>query len=102
MEIESVQKLRAAGRDKRCDFRRRTLRRARVIVNNSNSSFDAVIRDLSMSGARVKLPSLWAVPDAFELQILTSLGAVEMIVPCEKRWQVGDTLGARFVSVENR
>ncbi len=97
MEKRTVQRHSTVGNDQRGDFRQRTLRRARVLVNSSGSSFDAVIRDLSRSGAKVKLPSLWAVPDVFELQILTPLGAVDMVVPCEKRWQVGDTLGARFV-----
>jgi hypothetical protein len=88
----------AASSERRGAARRRTLRRARVVVNNSYSTFDALVRDVSEGGAQLKLPTAWALPTEFELQILTPLGTVETIVPCQKKWQSGDHLGAQFVA----
>ena len=92
MEARKVQE-----NDGRGGKRMRLLRRGRIVLNQRHSSFDVGIRDLSATGAKMKLSEIWAVPDAFELQILKSDGSVELIVPCAKRWQSGILVGAQFV-----
>jgi PilZ domain len=82
------------GRD---DPRMRMLRRGRIVVNHRHSSFDVGIRDLSSTGAKLKLTEVWAVPETFDLQLLKPDGSMELVVPCEKRWQTGVLVGARFV-----
>lgn len=77
--------------------RQRVLRRGRIVVNHLNSSFDVLVRDLSKGGAKLKLGEAWAVPAQFELRILTPEGVVEARHPCEKRWQSGLMVGARFL-----
>jgi len=83
--------------DGRGGKRMRLLRRGRIVVNHRHSSFDVGIRDLSATGAKLKLGEIWAVPETFELQILKSDGSVELVVPCAKRWQSGVLVGAQFV-----
>jgi PilZ domain-containing protein len=75
----------------------RIMRRGRIVLNRRHSSFDVGIRDLSSTGAKLKLTEIWAVPETFELQILKPDGSMELIVPCEKRWQTGILVGAKFV-----
>ena len=77
--------------------RMRMLRRGRIVLNLRHSSFDVGIRDLSSTGVKLKLTEIWAVPEKFELQILKPDGSMELVVPCEKRWQSGILVGAKFV-----
>ncbi|WP_291078326.1 PilZ domain-containing protein [Hyphomonas sp.] len=82
---------------RRAAARRRTLRRGRILLNLRHSTVDVMVRDLSATGAQLKLPGLWDVPTDFDLQILAPCGGEELIVSCEKRWQTGVLIGARFV-----
>lgn len=75
----------------------RTLRRGRIVTNRRSSSFDVTVRDLSGTGAKLKLLEVWAVPTEFELQVLTPSGDVELAAHCRKMWQTGVLVGAKFV-----
>lgn len=78
--------------------RQRTLKGARIVFNNGRSSIDVLIRDMSESGAKLKLGTAgWAAPDAFDLVVLNTNSGVSTTYHCEKRWQRGDLVGARFV-----
>lgn len=82
----------------RASPRHRTLKAARIVFNSDFSSFDAVIRDMSEGGVRLKLGTPFIVPHLFELVILNSNTGVPERRTCETRWQRGDQVGARFVS----
>lgn len=76
--------------------RLRTLKGARIEIDKA-SSFDVVIRDLSENGAKLKLATAFAVPDRFVLLIPNpNTGQTERRT-CERRWQRGEQVGARFV-----
>lgn len=78
--------------------RQRALKGARIVFNNGNSSVDVVVRDISESGAKLKLAAAsWVAPDTFDLAIQNPGGGISVRYHCEKRWQRGDLVGARFV-----
>lgn len=79
--------------------RLRTLKAARVVFNSDCSSYDVVIRDMSDSGVRLKLGAAFAVPDHFDLIIANPNSGKKDRKACEKVWQRGDQVGARFLTV---
>jgi hypothetical protein len=61
--------LNGALKDERRDgFRRRTLLRGRAVFNNGYSTFDATIRNLSVTGAKIELARTTLLPVRFELR----------------------------------
>ena len=58
--------------------------------------FDCTERDLSSSGARLKVDSYFAAPDKFELLIVGGGEARD----AEMRWQKGSEIGVMFVDRE--
>lgn len=59
----------AKVKDRRHHQRARVLRRAKIVFNRGYGALDCVLLDLSPGGARLKLHSLFGVPDRFELRI---------------------------------
>ena len=49
--------------------RRRTLKTAQVVFNDGGSVIDCLVRNLSPGGALLVLPSVFGVPEIFELLI---------------------------------
>jgi hypothetical protein len=82
----------------RDDDRHRTLRRGRILINGLHSSFEVIVRDFSEHGARLKLPQVWLVPEAFDLEVLSTHGEHESQYHCEKRWQEGLMVGVHFIA----
>lgn len=79
--------------------RLRTLKAARIVFNSDYSSYDVLIRDMSDTGVRLKLGSVVAVPDHFDLIIPNPNSGKKDRKACEKVWQRGDQVGARFLTV---
>lgn len=79
--------------------RRRVLKGGQIIVNELYSSFQVTIRDMSESGVKLKLHASWIVPARFELLINNPNTGIPVRRQCEKRWQRGITIGARFLDV---
>jgi hypothetical protein len=77
--------------------RQRALKGARIVCENQ-VTYDVTIRDLSDGGVKVKLNAPFVVADRFDLLILNPNSGVPERRSCEKRWQRGDQLGARFVA----
>lgn len=81
----------------RAHRRQRVLKAARVIFNKGLSSYDATLRDISEGGVKLRLQTALPVPRVFQLLILNpNTGKPESHI-CEKRWQRGDLVGARFI-----
>lgn len=53
--------------ERRATPRRRTLKAARIVFNNANSTFDCNVRNLSEAGALLSMDSTLGVPDVFLL-----------------------------------
>jgi len=78
--------------------RQRMLKRGRIIMNSLRSTFEVMVRDMSETGVKLKLQdAAWQAPAVFELVIMNTDGSEQARRVCEKRWQRGVTLGARFL-----
>ncbi len=82
----------------RDDARHRTLRKGRVLINDLHSSFDVIVRDVSEEGMQLKLWEVWAVPETFDLELLSPYGHIEAIYQCERRWQNGLRVGVHILA----
>lgn len=80
--------------------RQRTLKKARVVFNDTYSTYDVVIRDMSEGGVKMKFGAPVAVPPLFTLMILNPATGDYDQHACELRWQRGDQAGARFVGTD--
>jgi hypothetical protein len=77
---------------RRATKRQRTLIGAKVVFNDMMSTYDCVIRDLSESGARVKLNAPVQVPNSFMLRF--SDGRIRQ---CKVKRRIALELGVEFV-----
>jgi len=84
----------------RAHRRQRVLKAARVIFNKGLSSYEATLRDLSEGGVKLRLQAAFPVPRLFQLLILNPNTGKPETHACEKRWQRGDLVGARFIDNE--
>ena len=55
--------------EKQREPRTRTLKTAHIVFNDGGSVIDCVVRNLSSGGALLLLPSVFGVPETFELLI---------------------------------
>jgi hypothetical protein len=53
--------------DKRGYARRRVLKGGKIVFNDGRSTIDCTVRDISESGAKLKVASILGVPDRFLL-----------------------------------
>ncbi|HXF53676.1 MAG TPA: PilZ domain-containing protein [Hyphomicrobiaceae bacterium] len=82
-----------ADEEHRCTARRRTLKSGIIAYNNRFCTLPCTVRDLSATGARLRVDGSISAPDRFEL-IVESDG-VE--ASCEVVWRKLDELGVRFI-----
>lgn len=83
--------------DQRNTARHRVLKGGAIVINKLNSSFSVTLRDLSDTGVKIKLQDPWDVPARFELLINDTTTGTTTRRSCEKRWQQGVLVGARFL-----
>jgi hypothetical protein len=58
-----------AMQERRTDDRGRSFLGGRIVFNNRCSSIDCVVRDMSSTGARVRVSTAVMLPDEFELMV---------------------------------
>jgi hypothetical protein len=78
--------------DKRRAPRKRTLKGALIIFNGRSSTLSVTVRDISETGARLRVSKDVAVPETFDLAIDTD--GIEL--PCVLAWRRGEDVGAKF------
>jgi len=76
--------------------RLRALKGAKISFNSGNSVIDCLVRNMSETGARLKLETTAAVPERFSLIIIENGGAIPQR-DCEVAWQTATELGVRFL-----
>lgn len=76
----------------RRETRQRTFLKGRIIFNNGSSSMDCLVRDMSMSGARIALSQSAVLPEAFDLYIPQK----ERTYRSSLRWRRSDGIGITF------
>ena len=80
--------------DKRIKPRMRTVLAARVEINNGDSTFDCTVRNLSDTGARIKVEAPHTLPETFQIYIIKS----DVRYKCEIKWRTVTEVGVHFIS----
>lgn len=78
--------------DNRDAQRQRILKGGKIVFNDGRSTIDCTVRNLSAGGARLRVPSVIGIPDAFELRISETTTH-----QCTIAWRKPDELGVKFV-----
>ena len=81
-----------ADTDKRVAARKRVFKGARIAYNGRSSTLSCTVRDLSDTGARLRVPQGQAVPAQFDLLI----DADGFEAPCTVLWRRREQLGVTF------
>lgn len=71
--------------------RRRSLIGAQIISNNGFSTLDCLVRDISDTGARVKVENPISIPEQFSLVLSDGRSFVATV-----RWRRVDMIGVSF------
>ena len=79
--------------DRRRAWRKRVFKRGQIIVPGVNTSINCMVRNLSATGAGLRIDTVFAVPEDFELTIFGSPERRKVRV----RWQTGVDLGVEFM-----
>ena len=79
--------------EKRNSPRRRALKAGIVSLNNGNITLPCVVRDISETGAKLKVDTGRHPPDQFQLQIELD----GLLAECTVVWRDGQQLGVEFV-----
>ena len=79
--------------DHRRSDRHRVLKGGRIVFNNGNSTIACTIRDLSLTGARLKVATSVGIPDEFKLVFDDGSTSSNCVV----RRRSPDTVGVEFV-----
>lgn len=72
--------------------RRRALKGAQIIFNDGASVIDCVVRDVSETGAKLKIPSPLGVPDTFTLSVQVD----DIRYKCRVAWRRATEIGVSF------
>lgn len=78
--------------DKRLHRRYKVLKDAKVIRSNQRGLVDVIIKDLSVSGARIQLKSSTDLAGEFHLWV----PAEKMLYPVVAKWQKEDCVGLQY------
>jgi hypothetical protein len=71
----------------------RVLLEGRIVSRDGTTAIDVKIRDISPTGALLRLPSNVNLPENFSLLVVSD----GMLYPAKKRWRKGERLELQFV-----
>ncbi len=83
---------RAGASPRRTNARAKTLKSAKIVFNKNQSVIDCFVRDLSPTGARLKLGDLVPLPKTFVLELHDGTR-----YDCERVRSMGTEVGVRFL-----
>ena len=83
-----------SGPERRGGGRRRVLKAGIIAFNNRHSTMPCAVRNLSDTGAQLRMPASLSPPDTFDLII--ELDGIE--ANCTVVWRRGDDVGVHFTS----
>jgi hypothetical protein len=83
---------RAGVSPRRTNSRNKTLKSAKIVFNKNQSVIDCFVRDLSPTGAKLKLGDLAGVPRIFVLELHDGTR-----FNCERVRAAGEEIGVRFL-----
>jgi len=73
--------------------RQRTLKGGRIVINDGFSTFQCTVRNLSDTGARLKVASILGIPDQFQLVMDDGRK-----FSCSVVWRTAEEFGVTFAS----
>ena len=73
--------------------RHRTLKKAHIVVSDGFSTIDCVVRNLSETGAQLKVASVLGIPDQFPLKMGDG-----RTLQCRIAWKRETDIGVEFVT----
>ena len=79
--------------ERRTRRRKRVLKAGQIITNSNSSTVDCIVRDVSESGARLRVASTISVPQSFLLLIKSE----NVIVPVQRVWRNAHEVGVKFI-----
>ena len=79
--------------DRRRERRQRVLKRGQIVLKGFGAAIDCTVRDLSSSGAKVRVDVPFAAPEHFELLFIET-GVKKN---AQLRWQIGKDIGVEFM-----
>jgi len=80
--------------DRRNQSRARTLKSARILLNHHQSVINCVVRNLSPTGACLKVETTFGIPDRFDVMFDMD----KSIRPCRLIWHSGKQIGVEFAT----
>ena len=83
--------------ERRRELRARTLKSARILLNHHQSVIDCVVRNLSPTGACLKVETTLGIPDRFDVMFDVD----KSIRPCHLIWHRENQIGVEFETVHN-
>ena len=83
--------------ERRRELRARTLKSARILLNHHQSVIDCVVRNLSPTGACLKVETTLGIPDRFDVMFDFD----KSIRPCRLAWHKENQIGVEFETVHN-
>jgi hypothetical protein len=92
VETDRRRAKRAGVSPRRTNSRNKTLKSAKIVFNKNQSVIDCFVRDLSPTGAKLKLGDIVAVPRAFVLELHDGTR-----FNCERVRAMGQEIGVRFL-----
>ena len=93
LESDRRRAKRAGASPRRTNTRAKTLKSAKIVFNKNQSVIDCFVRDLSPTGARLKLGDLVPVPKMFVLELHDGTR-----YDCERVRVTGQEIGVRFLT----
>jgi len=82
--------------ESRAEHRSRTLKRGQVRIDGGKSLIDCTIRDLTETGAKLRIEDAFPLPPLFELFIVDA----KAVWPARNAWQKGVDVGVEFFRTE--
>lgn len=70
----------------------------RIVLASLVEARDVILRDISRCGAKLHIGDWPELPRSFYLMLRTAASAEPVRIECDRRWQVGATIGVRFTA----
>jgi PilZ domain len=83
--------------ERRHELRARTLKSARILLNHHQSVINCIVRNLSATGACLKVETTLGIPDRFDVMFDVD----KSIRPCRLAWHKETQIGVEFVTADN-
>lgn len=80
------------SKDQRKFPRHRVFKEAKIVSSAFKGAINVTIRDLSVGGARIDIPPFVAIPEEFDLLVISE----NLLYPAVARWSGGISLGIEF------